>query len=118
METPAPTVTAAAVPIEAASAASSPGRLDPGITARVIAEATRQPSLAYQGRARDGKAMPSLGQRLEAGATKAGRRDCLNAKVNPGAEGDSTMKHLPIPVGGVLSLPFVVADALTGKCGL
>lgn len=93
-------------------------RLDPGITARVIAEAVRQPSLAYQGRVRDGKALPSLGQRLEAGATKAGRRDCLNGTVNPGAEGDSTMKYLPIPVGGILALPFGVADALTGKCGM
>jgi len=118
MATQAPTVTAAEVPVEAASAASAPRGLDPGVTARVIAEAVRQPSLAYQGRVRDGKAMPSLGQRLEAGNAKAGRRDCLNGNVNPKAMGDSTMKYSPIPVSGLLVLPFLAADALTGKCGL
>ena len=59
----------------------------------------------------------TLDERLQAGIKRAGRRDCLNASVRPGAQGDSTVKYLPIPVTGVLAAPFVLADALTGKCG-
>ncbi|MCV2360334.1 hypothetical protein LNV08_15265 [Paucibacter sp. TC2R-5] len=105
----------------AATAASAPpalAGLNPDATGRALREAAHNPSLAYRARVRDGKAAATIDQRLEAGVTTAGRRDCLNGKLNPGAQGDSTVKYSPIPVSGILLAPFIVADAALGKCGL
>lgn len=102
----------------AAAAASEPAGLNAEATGRALREAAHNPSLAYRARVRDGRAAATMGQRLEAGVTTAGRRDCLNGKLNPGARGDSTVKYSPIPVSGILLAPFVVADALLDKCGL
>ncbi len=103
--------------------ASGPNRsaagFDHGSIGRAVGDAARNPSLAYQARVRDGKAAPTQEQRLQAGVTRAGRRDCLNANVNPGAQGDSTLRLLgPVQVGGIFVAPLIVADALLGKCGL
>lgn len=102
----------------AASAPLAPTGLDPHATDRALREAARNPTLAHRARERDGKTPATLDQRLEAGVKSAGRRDCLNASVNPGAQGDSTLKYSPIPVSGLLVAPFIVADSLLGKCGL
>lgn len=102
----------------AASASQVASGLDPGATARALRQAALAPSLAYQARVRDSHAPATLDERLQAGVKRAGRRDCLNTNVNPGAQGDSTLKYSPIPVTGLLVAPFLAADALTGKCGL
>lgn len=109
----------ALMPDVAASAApGAPAGLDPHATARALRESALNPTLAYRARVRDGRAPATLDERLEAGVKKAGRRDCLNGNVNPGAQGDSTLKYSPIPLGGILVAPFLVADAVLGKCGL
>jgi hypothetical protein len=108
---PAPAEAPEAVPT-AAESAGKPLNLDPDTIARAAKDVVRNPSLTRRSDEIVGKTEPLTKQEVLAGrVAQSARKDCLKGDY----EGKNDGSYKP-RLGGLFEIPFLVVDAVTGKC--